>query len=392
MLGTTMNQVADFADIPVVFGQGRAMRIAQDVSALVGEAANVLLVADSGLRPHGHILCLEEALLGAGHQLAIYDDVSGEPTEAQVAEAVAAGSGDWTKLVIALGGGSAIDLGKITAAMLANPGEVTRYRMAEMPFAAKAIPLIAMPTTSGSGAEFTATADLLASDGTNYWYRAPELMPALVLLDPELVCTLPGVPTATTGIDALVHAVEAATGRRASRESQAAALSAIWLICENLPVVMSEPDNLSARAGMMQGAALAGIAIEKTGTGLAHNIGYALGALAPIPHGLAVGIGMAATAEWSAEGNPDGFAAVAEAMGVERKPEAFAPAFRALCAEIGLSLDPPALSGISVEALAARMGAEENAPMLEANTRFIGDRDLPQLAARVLHKAARNAA
>jgi len=379
-----LQRVTHYAAIEVAAAPGRLAGIAGDVDRLAGRGASVLLVADAGLKAPGIVLKAEKALLQGGHRVATYDRIAGEPKERQIAEAASIGAGEGACLVVALGGGSALDAGKMAAAMLANPGEVESHRLAAEPFARPPAPLIAVPTTSGTGSEFTSTAILCGPDGTKYWYWAPDLTPSLALLDPELTLGLPAAVTAMTGIDALVHAVEAATCRRAGEASIAPALEAIRLVSDNLPKAVAEPKNLSARSAMMEAAGLAGIAIETAGTALAHNIGHALGSLAPVPHGFAVGIAMEATADWVAEGDPEGFAAVAEAMGAGRDPSAFAPAYRDLFARAGLPRRPETLDEVTVEALAARMAAPENEAMRNSTKRFTSEEDLSVLAAMVL--------
>ena len=184
-----------------------------------------------------------------------------------------------------------------------------------------------------------------------------------------------------TGMDALVHAIEAATNRNGTPESDAAAHAAIRLVMANLPIAVREPGNMEARAGMLDAAALAGLAIHRAGTALAHNIGHALGSLAPVPHGLAVTLAMAATTEWVLQGNRPGFARVAEVMGLGPEPDAVPAAFRRLATEIGLDLDTAAAApGVTAEALAVRMGAPENAAMRKATKRQVCDEDLLPLA------------
>ncbi|WP_051630940.1 iron-containing alcohol dehydrogenase [Afifella pfennigii] len=387
-----MELIHTYAEIAVEAGPGRLAGLAVDVDRLAGKGATVLLLADAGLKAPGIVLQAEKALLEGGHRVVAYDRIAGEPKEGEVAEAASMGVGEGASLVVALGGGSALDAGKMAAAMLTNPGEVADHRLAAAPFARPAAPLVAVPTTAGTGSEFTSIAVLSGPDGTKYWYWAGELKASLALLDPELTLVLPPTFTAMTGIDALVHAVEAATCRRASEKSVAPSLAAIRLVAANLPTAVAEPGNIAARTAMMEAAGLAGIAIEMVGTALAHNIGHALGSLAPIPHGLAVGIAMAATADWVVEGNPQAFALVAEAMGAERDAAAFAPAYRDLFARVGLPARPRTLDAVSVEALAERMAAPENAAMRKSTKRFTTDEDLSVLAAMVLAGKGRDAA
>ena len=238
-----------------------------------------------------------------------------------------------------LGGGSALDAGKLAAVLLGSEEPVAAFRLAAKPLPEKSVPIICVPTTAGTGSEMTGISVISDAGHVKYWFWGKPLEADLALLDPELTVGLPARFTAMTGMDALVHAIEAATNRHAGPESDVAALAAIRLVVAHLPNAVREPQNLSARAGMLDAAALGGLAIHKAGTALAHNIGHALGSLAPVPHGLAVTLAMAATAEWVVEGNREGFARVAEAMGLGADADAVPGAFRRLASDVGLDLD-----------------------------------------------------
>ena len=172
-------------------------------------------------------------------------------------------------------------------------------------------------------------------------------------------------------MDALVHAIEAATNRNAGPESDVAAFAAIRLVWQHLPTAVREPQNSRRAAGMLDAAALGGLAIHKAGTALAHNIGHALGSLAPVPHGLAVTLAMAATAEWVVEGNREAFARVAEAMGRGRRSPTRCPAPSAGSRRTSASTStrPPPRRASRAETLAAahgRAGKRRDAEIDEA--------------------------
>ncbi len=285
-------------------------------SATLAGVGPVLLVADSGLKPLGIVERAANALRDAGHLVATYADISGEPKEAQVEAARTVGKLAEANAVICLGGGSALDAGKLAAVMLGTDAPVADFRLAAKPLPEKPVPIVCVPTTAGTGSEMTGISVVSDAAKTKFWFWGSALEADLALLDPELTVGLPSTFTAMTGMDALVHAIEAATNRHATAESDIAAYQAIRLVVENLPAAVREPQNIAARENMLNAAALGGLAIHKAGTALAHNIGHALGSLAPVPHGLAVTLAMAATAEWVVEGNREAFARVAEAMGV----------------------------------------------------------------------------
>jgi alcohol dehydrogenase len=372
--------------VPVVFGVGRVAEIAGDVERLAGKRAHVLIVADAGLKAPGLIDRLRDALYAGNHHVAIYDRIAGEPKEAQVEAAIALGRKEAADCVVALGGGSALDAAKMVARFMREKGaRITDHRLAAKDLPTGGVPVVCIPTTAGTGSEMTPISVLSADDGTKFWYWGEPLYADLALLDPELSVGLPPRFTAMTGMDAIVHAIEAATNGNASAESEEPALRAIRLATANLARAVNAPGDLDARGAMLEAAALAGVAIDKAGTALAHNIGHALGSLAPAPHGLAVTLAMAATAEWVLEGNREAFARVAEAMGEGANADAVPGAFRRLAENAGLSLDAAtAAPGLTAEKLAARMAAPENASMRKSTKRTVADADLLPLAEMTL--------
>jgi alcohol dehydrogenase class IV len=368
-----------------ISGAGSLSRLGEEAAALAGDGASVLLVADSGLMPLGIVERALAILAEAGMEAALFAEIAGEPKEVQVETARRIGKETHAKAVICLGGGSALDAGKLAAALLSTDAPVSDFRLAMKALPEKSVPVICVPTTAGTGSEMTGVSVVSDAVKTKFWFWGRSLTADLALLDPELTVGLPPKFTAMTGMDALVHAIEAATNRNATPETDAAAYPAIRLATENLPTAVREPKNLEARGKMLDAAALGGLAIHKAGTALAHNIGHALGSLAPVPHGHAVTLAMAATAEWVVEGNREAFARVAEAMGEGSDADAVPSAFRRLATDIGLSLDTSsAAPGLSAEMLAAAMAAPENSAMRKSTKRLIRDEDLLPLAEMTL--------
>jgi len=368
-----------------ISGAGSLSGLGEEVAALAGKGAAVLLVADSGLKQFGIVDRAEKALRQAGLVVATYAEIAGEPKESQVEAARRLGKAAKAKAVVCLGGGSALDAGKLAAVMLGTDAPVSAFRLAAEPLPEKTVPIVCVPTTAGTGSEMTGISVISDAAKTKFWFWGAPLEADLALLDPELTVGLPAKFTAMTGMDALVHAIEAATNRNSSPASDAAAYPAIRLVVENLPAAVREPKNIAARGKMLDAAALGGLAIHKAGTALAHNIGHALGSLAPVPHGHAVTLAMAATAEWVVEGNREAFARVAQAMGAGANADNIPAAFRRLATEIGLDLDTKAAApSLTAEKLAAAMAAPENASMRKSTKRTIADADLLPLAEMTL--------
>jgi alcohol dehydrogenase class IV len=244
------------------------------------------------------------------------------------------------------------------------------------------LPIVAVPTTAGTGSETTGVSILSCEDGVKYWYWSPVLKPDLVILDPVLTVGLPPHLTAATGLDAIVHAIEASTNRSAHPAIDHYALAAIRLARANLPRAVADGNDLDARGAMLLAACYAGIAIDNAGTALAHCAGHALGSLARIHHGRAVALAMAATFPWIMAGEEARFAGVAEAFGVSSSdlPDAFADFVRALPIEPLPGGDPH----LSAASLAAGMSKPENRAMRLSTARTVEDGDLAEIAELVL--------
>jgi alcohol dehydrogenase class IV len=207
----------------------------------------------------------------------------------------------------------------------------------------------------------------------------------MVLLDPSLTVSLPAEITAATGLDAMVHAIEACTCQNRNPMADALGLHAIRLAGRHLLDAIEKPADIEARSGMLVASTLAGFSFAQTGTGGAHAIGHALATIAGIPHGRAVTIGMEAILPWNAAAYPEAHAAVAQALGGERKADQCDPAFKALVDQAGIdrSLSD---SGIEPEDLARVMMSPENLPMIQNNARLISAHDAIELARWILIK------
>jgi alcohol dehydrogenase class IV len=339
----------------------------------------VLLVADPGLHALGAIARAEAALRAAGLEAIPFDDIKSDPTMAQTDRAAALAHRCGAAAMVAIGGGSTLDLGKAAAAIAPETAPAADYAMCARPLPPRPLAKICVPTTAGTGSETTRTAVLTDAEGAKVWLWGDEMKADEVILDPELSVSLPADLTAATGIDALVHAIEASTNRNAFAANDVFCHAAIGLVGRWLPRAVAEPADLEARSGMLLAAAYAGIGIDNAGTALAHNIGHALASLVPIHHGRAVGIAMLATLDWCCEGDDGRCAAAARALGGERAlPEAFAR----LLVEAGLDISLPV--DLSPERLAAQMARPENASMRRSSRRQVRDEDLLPLARRVL--------
>jgi alcohol dehydrogenase len=369
----------------IVFGPGRLAEIGDRLTALTKGPQPVLLVADPALAPLGITASAHEALSRAGHRPHIFDRFAGEPKSSTIDEATALAVSMQARGIIGLGGGTALDTAKLVAACAAAAQPAEAFELCKSPLPDETLPVIAVPTTAGTGSEVTATSVFANSAGTKVWAWGAPLKPRLALLDPELTVAVPPAVTASTGLDALVHAIEACTNRNRNDFADLFCLRAIALIARNLRRGIEDGADVAARGALLLGSCLAGLAIDNCGTALAHNISHALAALAPIAHGRATGLAMLATMDWVAESAPEQFAQVALALGEKPEPSSAVLAFDRLVRSSGIkiSLDGEGLDLNRPEKLAHQMAAPENAPMRKSTRRTVSDDDLLLLAQRV---------
>jgi len=364
---------------PVVVGTGSIEVLANLGDHLGPVGAGTVVIADAAVVASGFVGSCVEAL-GAREDTVVHVVPPHEPTVASVDETADVVRRHRPGAVVAVGGGTTLDTAKQAAAVAAAPHSVAHFALGVRPLPANGPPVVAVPTTAGTGAEVTRTCVVTSADGHKLWTWGEELLPTLVVLDPRATVTMPPTVTAATGLDAFVHAIEAVTGRRAGSDVAAPALDALTLVVDHLPAAVADGADLEARQGMQRAAYLAGLAIDGGGTGIAHSIGHALGSLADVPHGLAVAVGLAAALPWNVEGAPEAFAPVAKVLGVPVDELArvyadllAAASFTDACRRVGpLDIDPAALAAEMVE------GA--NVPMLRNNCRLVADDERLALA------------
>lgn len=249
---------------------------------------SALLVTDPQLRKTGVTAPLEALLKEKGIRLAVYDRTNANPTVRNVEEARAVYCKHKCECLIAFGGGSSMDCAKAVGALIAYP-QRSLSRMKGLLRVLRPIPtLFAIPTTAGTGSEVTITAVITDSEKQHkYTMNNFTMIPAYAVHDPAVTYTLPPHLTATTGMDALTHAVEAYIGGSTSRETRCLALSAVRRIFENIEMAYLDGTNEKARAEMLRASYEAGIAFSKSYVGYIHAVAHSLGGMYHIPHGLA---------------------------------------------------------------------------------------------------------
>jgi alcohol dehydrogenase len=287
MTGTAMSPFDFQPRTRIVFGAGSVSRLGE-LSHELG-AQRVLVVTDPGIVAAGHAERATSALRASGLEVTVFDAVRENPDASDVDSCLAAARASAAELFVGLGGGSAMDTAKGANFLLTNGGRMEDYKgigRATKPM----LPLIAVPTTAGTGSECQSFA--LISDPVTHLKMAcgdPKAAARVAVLDAELTVSLPQRVTACTGMDALVHALETAVTRKRSPLSQLFSREAFRLCFQALPEVLSRPFDLDARGRMLLGAAYAGTAIENSMLGCAHSAANPLTAHCGVVHGQAVG-------------------------------------------------------------------------------------------------------
>jgi alcohol dehydrogenase len=297
----------------IAFGVGSFDNLPDYLGEL--KARHPLVVIDPALAASGLQEKVQDLLGKKGIKATIYDKVEPEPPlELADAGAKAAIKGN-CDAVIGIGGGSAMDCAKAIAVLAANKGKAVDYLgLGKVP--GPGLPKIMVPTTAGTGSEVTFTSvfirkNLKKKEGMN----SPYLYPELAVLDPLLTLSLPPQPTATTGLDALCHAIESYTSINASPMSEMISLEAIMLIAENLRTCVHDGKNLAAREQMLLGSLYAGLGLANAGVTAVHSLSYPLGGKYGVPHGLANTLLLPHVMAYNLPGALEKFVDIAEAMG-----------------------------------------------------------------------------
>ena len=250
--------------------------------------SHVLIITDAGIRGLGLTRRLENVLARNDIPFCVYDKTVANPTTANVAEALEMYLSNGCNAIIGFGGGSSMDCAKAVGARVAKPRQ-SLARMKGILKVHKKLPLlIAIPTTAGTGSETTLAAVITDAE-TRHKYAINDfpLIPRYAVLDPKVTLSLPPSITATTGMDALTHAVEAYIGRSTTYGTRKDALLAVKLIFENIDKAYTDGSNIDARRNMLHASFYAGCAFTKSYVGYVHAVAHSLGGEYNVPHGLA---------------------------------------------------------------------------------------------------------
>ncbi len=363
-----VGKVMRFMPIPqpeLLVGPGSSGRLGEAIAA--AGHSKILIVTDSTITQLGLLKPLTEALTAAGAQYVVFDEITPDAPIPLIEKGIEFFRANGCDAIVAFGGGSPMDASKAIAVAAANPGKSLRQLAGYFKGWRSPIKLYAVPTTAGTGSEATVAA--VIADPVNERKLVLvdfRMVPKIAALDPALMTGLPPHITATTGIDALTHAVETFIGNWKTPYSDGMALSAVGLIFENLRTAYRDGGNLAARVQMALAATHAGIAFTRANVGYVHAIAHQFGGKYHTPHGLANAILLPHVLRFSLPAITDRLAQLA------------------VCAKLGDESENP-------QALAEKfLGAVEqlNADLqIPATLEALQEADIPELAAAALHEA-----
>lgn len=372
------------------FGPGCRKEIVTEINRIGGRKA--LVMADKSLVDLGIAAKVTCYLDQAGIPFEIFSDIKPNPTTANVCNGLDAFHKSGADFIVAIGGGSSIDTAKAVGIIANNPefaDVVTLEGCA--PTKHKAVPTIALPTTAGTAAETTINYVIIDETKKKKMVCVdPNDIPAVAIIDPELMYSLPRSLTAATGMDALTHAIEGYITKGAWVMSDMFELQAIRMISANLRTAVNEPSNPEGRDAMAVAQYIAGMAFSNVGLGLVHGMAHPMGSLFDIPHGVANALLLPTVMEFNAPAALPKYRHIAEAMGVDttdmddaQAAEAACKAVRHLSQDVGIPshLSQLGITAADIDALAGQALVDVCTP---GNPREVTIDDIKRLYAAVL--------
>ncbi|MBE7550147.1 MAG: iron-containing alcohol dehydrogenase [Anaerolineales bacterium] len=270
----------------IIFGQPALEALQSELAVL--KAERVLFVSDPGLVQLGLADQVQTSLNEAGRAVATFTDVSSNPTTVEVAAGLALACEQNVQALVALGGGSAIDVAKAVAMLMSNGGSYSDYQWGGKWISERSLPLLAVPTTAGTGSEVSRVAVIVDPDNPfKKGVLSQQMFPHAAIVDPDLTRSLPPRLTAATGMDAFIHALECYIGRRANPYTDQFCLAAMETAWTALPQAVADGSDMSARQAMMLAALWGGTAMDHAGLGLVHSLSGPLTGHLHLHHGLA---------------------------------------------------------------------------------------------------------
>ncbi|MED4917372.1 iron-containing alcohol dehydrogenase [Geobacillus thermodenitrificans] len=316
----------------VIYGRDTFREVGRQAKTLGTKA---LIVSDPVMENIGLVARCEQYLREAGLPLATYTRVDTEPTDVHVKEALDVCRSEQCDVIVAIGGGSSIDAAKAVAVMMTNEGTISDYVGNAKMFTKKPVPLIAIPTTAGTGSEVTKVTVIIdTKTDVKMMISQPALLPAVAIVDPLLTVSCPPSVTAATGVDALCHSIEAYISRRAHPVTDVLALSAIEAIIGHLRRAYENGQDIEAREKMAIAAMKAGMAFSNASVTLVHGMSRPIGALFHVPHGVSNAMLLPGVLEFTKESAIERLAVIARLINPQLKDVSNAEAADALVEEV----------------------------------------------------------
>lgn len=299
----------------VFYGQNSLSQLGEQVKVY---GKKVLLISDRIIEKIGHVKTCQNILEEFDVSYILYLDVNTEPTDLHVNEALQLCLKEQCDVIVAIGGGSCIDAAKAVAMLATNEGYIGDYMGGKTQIEKNPIPIIAIPTTAGTGSEVTnVTVITNTREDIKMMIKHPAFLPKVAIVDPMLTTSSPATVTAATGVDALCHAIEAYISRLAQPLTDTLALSAIEAILHNLKVAYEDGENTDAREKMAIASMQAGIAFSNASVTLIHGMSRPIGALFHVPHGVSNAMLLPAVLEFTKESAIDELATIGRLISPE---------------------------------------------------------------------------
>jgi alcohol dehydrogenase class IV len=312
---------------------GGALQLLPDTLAAL-QCKSPCIISDTTMLKLGLIERVKTLLLTHCRHVGVFSDVMPEPNDQSLLAAVELVRNEKFDCLIALGGGSAIDSAKAIALLASHSGIMRDYKVPRI-INEHSLPVIAIPTTAGTGSEATKVTVITdAESDEKMLCMGPGLMPAAAIIDYELTLSLPPRVAADTGLDALTHAIEAYVSKKANLFSDQQAIAAMKLIAPNLQLACQQADNLLAKEAMMLGSNLAGIAFSNASVALVHGMSRPLGVHFHVPHGMSNAMLLPLITEYSISHSPKRYAECALHMGLVSNIDDLNAAHQALLKEL----------------------------------------------------------
>jgi len=354
---------------PEIFSGEGSLKQVINITKKIG-VRRVLVISGRNIVKFGIYQKLEDILNNAGIEYIGCDKVEPEPSIDLISQIVSFARASRAEAVIGLGGGSSLDTAKIAAALVTNHHAIEKYIGIEL-FENNPVPVIAVPTTAGTGSEVTPVAVL--SDPGEQLKKAiysTKMIPSFAILDPSLTLDLPKSATASSGMDALTHAIEAYTSVHANIYTDTLALRAVSLLMDNIRIACSGHADVKVREDMLIGSLLAGMAFTNAGVAAVHAFANPLGGMFHVPHGIANSLMLSTIMAFNAVGNEDKFTEIARCLTKSENAtiDRGIDEINKLCDDLTMPVDLRA-AGIPEDAISKMAERVMKSPILLTNNR-----------------------